>query len=169
MYQTFKRKERGTTFIELLIGMTILALILGFLARWFFMQKEYQKRLTRISDIQNDFRRASWEMIQEIQMARTIIWPRINADNSLRSDTKVVFKDFTGRIISYYHVPGTKEVRRCVIPNGPGDPVVNPVPIGRGIATMTFTASSPANKLISYCMSTDGIFSLDAVYLINSD
>lgn len=167
MYPICNRKNRGTTFIELLIGATILATIIGFVARWFFIQREYQQRLSRVSDIQDDFRRASWAMIQELQMARMIIWPRINSDDSLHSDTKVVFKDFTGRIITYYHVPDAREVRRCVIPNGPGDPVITPTPIGRGIATMSFTASSMDNRLISYNMSTDGVHTLDAVYLIN--
>ncbi|HEY9072308.1 MAG TPA: prepilin-type N-terminal cleavage/methylation domain-containing protein [Candidatus Ozemobacteraceae bacterium] len=169
MFQTSDKPRSGVTLVELLIGTAILAVILGIVSRWFFMQREYQQRLSHISAIQEDFRRASWNMIQELQMARVVIWPRINADKSLHSDTKVVFKDFNGQIISYYHVPATGEIRRCIIPNGPGGVVINPRPVGEGIASASFTASSFDNRLISFHLSTGGVHTLDAVYLLNGD
>ncbi|HNW34685.1 MAG TPA: prepilin-type N-terminal cleavage/methylation domain-containing protein [Candidatus Ozemobacteraceae bacterium] len=169
MFQTSDRRKTGVTLVELVVGAAILAVIFAITARWFFVQREYQQRLSGISDIQDDFRRTSWAMIQELQMARLIVWPRLNADRSIHSDTKLVFKDFNGQIIAYYHVPATRELRRCVIPNGPGDPVFSAKPIGEGIASITFTAGSMDNRLISFHMSTKGVHSLDAVYLTNTD
>jgi len=169
MFPTSERRKAGVTLVEMVVGAMILSIIFGITARWFFMQREYQQRLTHISDIQDNFRRANWLMVQELQMARTIIWPRLNADRSIRSDTKLVFKDFNGQIIAYYHIPAEQRIRRCVIPNGPGNPVVTARPVGEGIASLSFTAASIDNRLISLHMSTGGVHSLDAVYLTNSE
>jgi hypothetical protein len=152
-----------------MIGMSIFMFIMGFFGRWFFTQREYQARIWKASEIQDNFRRANWEMIKEIQLGRTIIWPRVNSDFSIKSDSKVIIKSFFGDYIAYYHVPETGEIRRCLIPNGVGAPQENAKPIAVGIASATFTAVSVDHRLLSIHLTATGAHSLDAVYLLNSD
>ena len=158
----------GFTLIEVMMGMAILSMISIIVGNWFFMQRNYQQRINQTSDIQENFRRANWDMIQELQIARFIIWPRMNSDRSIKSDSKVVFKDFLGNIVAFYHVPATGEIRRCEIPNGPGNAEVDSIPIAKGIASVSFTASDFANRFIAIHLTASGVHSLDAVYLLNN-
>jgi hypothetical protein len=152
-----------------MIGIALLSIITGFFGYWFMMQRQYQERITRISDVQEKLRRASWDMIQELQTSRSILWPRLNADKSIHTDSKMVFKDMQGNFVAYYHVPATRELRRCVIPNGPGSVELDGVPIAAGIASVSFTAGDFCNRLISFHLSSEGVHTLDAVYLLNFD
>ena len=164
-----KKHRVGMTLVEILIGMSIFLFIMGFFARWFFIQREYQARIWKTSEIQDNFRRANWEMIREIQLARTIIWPRMNSDLSMKSDSKVVVKGFFGDYIAFYHDPQAGTIRRCLIPNGTGVPQEDDKPIAVGIASASFTAVSMDNRLLSIHLAATGAHSLDAVYLLNSD
>lgn len=153
--------------IEILVGATILAVIGAMVAHWFFMQRRYQERVSAISEAQQSIRQASWNLIQELRTGRNIISPRLNTDKSIKSDTKVVFKNFAGEIICFYHDAATSEIRRCLIPNGPGNPVVNPVAIAKGIDKVVFTAHDIGNRLIGIYLESAGSVGLESVYLLN--
>lgn len=157
------------TLMEIIIGSVILSMIFSIVARWFFLQRNYSQRVTQISETQENFRRASWTMIKEMQKGRLVIWPTINADKSLHSDSKVVFKNFSGQFVSFYHDPGKGEIRRCVIPNGPGVPQEDPKPLAVGIASVSFTASDVESRYIAIHLSANGAHALDGVYLLNND
>ncbi len=153
--------------MEIIIGASILAIIGGMVAHWFAMQHRYQQKIFAISDAQQSIRQATWNMIQELRTARTIISPRLNTDKSIKSDTKVVFKNFSGDIVSFYFVPESGEIRRCLIPNGPGAPTVSPAPIGKGFSQVVFTAHDESNHLIGIFLEANGTFGLESVYLLN--
>jgi type II secretory pathway pseudopilin PulG len=161
------RPARGVTFVELLVGMTLLAIIGGLVANWFFAQRRYQERMVKLSEIQENTRQAIWRVVQEMKTGRQIIWPRVNADGSPRTDTVVVFKDFRGRFVSFYHQPADRTIRRCVIPNGAGAVAIDGTPIGKGIASASFTVMGADNKLLSIHLTTEGVHQIDAVRLVN--
>ncbi len=170
MFQAFKRRKTGFTLTEIVIGTAILVMIFGIVMRWFMMQRGYQQRITQVADTQDRFRLAIWNMVQELQTGRVIIWPRLNSDKSIRSDTKVVFKNMLGEIVSFYHVPDTHEIRRCVIPPQTTlNPQIDDRPIGTGIASASFTARDIGNRLIDIHLQASDVHTLDAVYLLNED
>ncbi|HNV68609.1 MAG TPA: prepilin-type N-terminal cleavage/methylation domain-containing protein [Candidatus Ozemobacteraceae bacterium] len=170
MFQAFNRKVRGFTLTEIIIGMAILIIIFSIVMRWFLMQRGYQQRITQIADTQDRFRLAVWNMVQELQTGRVIIWPRLNSDKSIRSDTKVVFKNMLGEIVTFYHIPEALEIRRCVIPPQPGlTPQLDERVVGTGIASVSFTARDIGNRLIDIHLQASGVHTLDAVYLLNED
>ena len=170
MFQASKKKRRAFTLVEIVIGISILVIIFSIVIRWFLMQRGYQQRITQMSETQDHFRQAAWNMIQELQTGRIIIWPRLNPDKSIHTDSKVVFKNMLGEIVSFYHVPQTREIRRCVIPPQPGrPPEVDDRPIGVGIASAAFTVSDIGNRLVDIHLQASGVHALDAVYLMNED
>ncbi len=158
---------RGFSFVELLIAAGLLAVIVGIVTQWFFSQRQYQDRITRLSDIQENLRQATFNMAKELKTGRQVIWPRVNPDLSPRTDSVLVFKNFRGAIIAFFHRPAERKIRRVVIPNGPGSPVEDAAPLGDGIASLTFTTMGPDNKLVSLHLSTEGVHHLDAVRLVN--
>ena len=160
-------KKRGVTFVELLVGMTIFAIIMGIVANWFFTQRQYQDKFLKLSETQDRLRQAVWKVIQELKTGRQVIWPRVNSDGSARTDTVVTFKNFKGEITTFYFVPAAGEIRRCVTPNGPGTPQVDVTPVGRGLALASFTVMGVDNKLVSLHLVADHVHFLDAVRLIN--
>lgn len=121
----------------------------------------------RKSDAQQRIRRASWKMIREIRMARTILSPRLNPDNSICSDDKIFFKNYRGDIICYFHNANDRTIKRCTIPNGPGAPVVDKALLADGIDMAAFTAYDSGNRLIGIFLDADGTFGLESVYLLN--
>lgn len=169
MYRQCKkdRNTAGFTMVEILVGSTILAIICGMVAHWFFMQRRYQERVLAISESQQSIRQASWNLIQELRTGRNIISPRLNVDKSIKSDTKLVFKNFSGEIVCYYHDSVTSEIRRCLIPNGPGAPIINPVAIAKGIDKVIFTAHDVGNRLVGIYFESAGSVGLESVYLLN--
>lgn len=160
-------KRTGVTLVEIMVASAIIAFIGGIVGHWFFIQRQYQSRIFAISDAQQTIRQASWSMMQELRTARSVLLPRINPDKSIRTDSKVVFKSFSGDVICYYYVASEKEIRRCVIPNGPGAPVIDSDPIARNIDNIAFTASDDGNRLIDIFMEVNGTFGLESVYLMN--
>lgn len=169
MYLHYKTesKKTGVTLVEILVASAILAFIGGIVGHWFFLQREYQGRIFAISDSQQTIRQASWAMMQELRTARSVLLPRINSDKSIRSDSKVVFKNFAGDIICFYYVASAKELRRCKVPNGPGTPSIDNEPVASNIDQITFTASDDGNRLIDIFMEVNGTFGLESVYLMN--
>ncbi len=153
--------------VEIIVGAAIIAVIGGLVAHWFVMQRRYQQRVTSMSDGQQSIRQATWNMIQELRTARTIISPRVNGDDSIKSDEKVVFKNFAGDIVCFYLDSDIREIKRCLIPNGPDQPLVSPAPIARGIDRVVFTAHDPSNKLLAIYLEADGSFGLESIYALN--
>jgi prepilin-type N-terminal cleavage/methylation domain-containing protein len=165
--QSKNRKTRGFTLTEIMVGTAIIVAIGIVVGNWFFMQRSYQKRVLAMSDGQQNIRQACWRMQQELQIARTIIAPQLNPDKSLKSDSKIVFKGFNGDIVSYYFVEDSKELRRCVIPNGPGQPIIDATPIGKGLDKVVFTNHHQSNKLVGIFLESKGTFGLESAYLVN--
>ena len=143
------------------------AIIMGIVASWFFTQKQQQDRFLRITNSQDRMQQAIWRVIQELKTGRQIIWPQANADQSPRTDSRIVFKTFRGDIAAYYYVPGAREIRRCLIPNGPGSPIVDTTPVGYEIDGASFTTMGVDNKLVSINLSSDQLHFVDAVRLVN--
>lgn len=162
-----KRKTYGFTLVELIVGLCIFSLIGGIVGHWFFMQRAYQQKILEKSDAQQRIRRSCWKMIQELRTARTILSPRVNPDKSIRSDDKIFFKNFSGDIVCFYFVPKENLIRRCLIPNGPGSPVVDKNPIGEGFSQVAFTAQDIGNRLVGIYLEGNGAFGLESVYLMN--
>lgn len=158
---------RAFTFVEMLVGVTLFVILGGMVIHWFSSQQRYQEQIMRISRIQQDMRVAIWKVVEEMKTARRVVWPNINADGSPRTDTRLVFKSFKGEIIAIYHRESDGTIRRCVIPNGPGAPVEDPHPIGRDIASATFTVMGKDNRLVSIHLQQQGVHYLDAVRLVN--
>lgn len=169
MFHRYKRlkNRKALTLPEILIGTTILAFIGGIVAHWFVMQRQYQQRIFAISDSQQTIRQASWRMMQEIRIGRSILFPRINSDKSLNSSDKLVFKGFNGDIVCFYHVKETGEIRRCIIPNGPGSPQIDPDPVAAGVRQVAFTARDEGNRLVDIFFDVNGSFGLESVFLMN--
>lgn len=168
IFPHFKKNPiRGFTLVEIVVGTCIIALIGGIVGHWFFMQRAYQQKILEKSDAQQRIRKASWKMIQELRTARTILSPRVNPDKSIRSDDKLYFKNFAGDIICYYFVAKEKQIRRCLIPNGPGSPIEDKAPVGDGFDQVAFTAQDIGNRLVSIFLKGDGAFGLESVYLLN--
>ena len=161
------QRNAGVTLVEIMVASAIIAFIGGIVGHWFFIQRQYQSQIFSISDAQQTIRQVSWSMMQELRTARSIILPRTNPDKSLHSDSKVIFKSFSGDIICYYYVASEKELRRCKIPNGPGAPVIDDEPVGRKLDKITFTGNDIGNRLIDIYMEVDGTFGLESVYLMN--
>jgi prepilin-type N-terminal cleavage/methylation domain-containing protein len=169
MYHRYnsKKANSGVTLVEIMVASAILAFIGGVVGHWFFLQREYQGRIFAITDAQQTIRKASWQMIQELRTARNVVFPRINSDKSLRSDSKVVFKNFSGDIISFYYDESEREIRRCRVPNGPGVAEIDKEPIATNVDQIIFTASDDGNRLIDIFMSINGTYGLESVYLMN--
>ncbi|MBF0407103.1 MAG: type II secretion system protein [Candidatus Riflebacteria bacterium] len=155
------------SFVEMLVGAGILTIILGIVATWFYTQKQMQNRITRIVEIRENTRLAFSRMLNELRFSRQIIWPVVNSDHSPKSDSVMIFKNFKGNIICYYHDEVKKEIRRCMIPYDTGDPYISPKPVGVQIASASFTAIGDDQKLVSIYLSTDGVHQIDAVRLEN--
>ena len=166
-HQSKTRRIAGFTMVEIMVGAAILAIIGGMVAHWFVMQRRYQARILAISDAQQNIRQASWNMIQELRTARNLIYPRLNADKSIKSDTKTVFKNFSGDIVCYYHFPDTHEIRRCLVPNDGGTPIIDVKPIATGIDKVAFTAHDIGNRLLGIYLESGNTVGLESVYLVN--
>ncbi|MEW6710747.1 MAG: type II secretion system protein [Candidatus Riflebacteria bacterium] len=162
-----QKPNKGFTLTEIIVGTMLITIIGSIVGHWFFMQRSYQQMILKKSDAQQRIRRACWKMVQELKTARTILSPRLNSDKSIRSEDKVFFKNFAGDIVCFYHNQKEKKIFRCLIPNGPGAPVVEKIPVGDNISQAAFTAQDPGNRLLSIFISTDGAFGLESVYLMN--
>jgi hypothetical protein len=131
------------------------------------MQRNYQQRVVQISEAQQNIRKASWQMVQELRTARIILWPRVNIDDTIHSDTKVIFKNFRGDIVCYYFDSETEQIKRCLIPNGPGSPVIDRKIVGEGFSRVYFTAHDVSHHLLGIFMQNNQSFGLESVYLLN--
>ncbi|MBF0547812.1 MAG: hypothetical protein HQM08_25465 [Candidatus Riflebacteria bacterium] len=163
----FNKSFRGMTLIELILGIAILISILGIVGDWFFTQRKLQARFLKISEIRENTRMAYSRMFDELRFARQILWPKITPGDRIRSDSVLIFKNLKSQIICYYHVPETQEIGRCVIYYDAGDPFIDPNPIGKEIASATFSAIGSEQKLVSIHLSTEGVHQIDAIRLEN--
>lgn len=155
------------TFTEVLISSAILAIVFSMLFNWLYMQRQYQRRLTSLSFAQQEIRRANWEIIQELQIARSLIWPRTEIEDAIISDSKILFKNFEGDIVCYYFVEEGGEIRRCLIPNGPGAVTADSKPVATGLDRVAFTTYQFDVKIASIYMASSGAFGIESVSLLN--
>ena len=167
MSRSTSHSAGGFSFVELLMGAFVLVLVFGFLGIWFHSNRRSQTSISEVSRTQELFRSAMWKMIAELKTGRIVIWPQVNSDKSPRTDSVLVFKNFRGEFVSFYFIPQTQEVRRCVIPNGVGAAVEDPAPIVQGLASATFTVMGVDNKLVSINLSGRNMQQIDAVRLVN--
>ena len=163
----YPRSKSAFTLTEIIVATCIIGIVGGIVGHWFFMQRAYQQKIIEKSDAQQRIRKTSWKMIQEIKTARSVLSPRINSDNSIHSDDKIFFKNFSGDVVCYYFNEKTKEINRCLIPNGPGSPVVDKAPVGEGFSRVAFTAQDSGNRLISIFLEADNTYGLESVFLMN--
>lgn len=155
------------TFIEVLISSAILAIVFSMLFNWLYMQRQYQRRLTSLGIAQQEIRKANWQIIQELQIARSLIWPHTETQDAIISDSKILFKNFEGEIVCYYYVEEDGEIRRCLIPNGPGAVITDTKPVATGLDRVAFTTYQFDVKVASIYMASNGAFGIESVSLLN--
>jgi prepilin-type N-terminal cleavage/methylation domain-containing protein len=161
------KKSGGFTLIEMVIGISILAMIFSMLGYWFTIQRKSQARITTNFVGQQNVLLANLRMVNEMRISRLIIYPSKNEDNSIHTDSKVIFKNSSGDYVCYYHDKDKAEIRRCLIPNGEGDPIEDTRPLARGIDEIYFTARGNENRLIDIVLRSQGTFGMESIYLIN--
>ena len=174
MHLLFRDKNRkALTLIEVTIAVAILSVVGTMVAHWFTLNSQYQKRVTELSDRDNVIRTILWDMHKDLRSARTILYPRrtkMTSDTlkNLVSDSKIVFRNFDGDIVTYYFNENTKEIVREVIyiPT-PGAPSNESKVIGKDIDCVIFTNRNELNNLVGIYMESGPAVQIDSVYLMN--
>ena len=174
MHLLFRDKNRkALTLIEVTIAVAILSVVGTMVAHWFTLNSQYQKRVTELSDRDNVIRTILWDMHKDLRSARTILYPRrtkMTSDTlkNLVSDSKIVFRNFDGDIVTYYYNEKTKEIVREVIyiPT-PGAPSNESKVIGKDIDCVIFTNRNELNNLVGIYMESGPAVQIDSVYLMN--
>ncbi len=162
-----KKKKLGFTFVEMMIAVSILGILFSIMGYWFTIQRKSQTRITANLIGQQNVMLASLRMVTEMRTSRTIVYPCKNEDDSIRSDTKIVFKTNSGDFVCYYHDKDRAEIKRCLIPNGPGATVIDDRPLARGIDEVYFTARGDENRLIDVLLRSQDTYGMETIYLIN--
>ena len=169
----FKNNRKAITFVELMIAVAILGIVLTIVTRWFTVNSQYQRRITRQNECDNLIRQVVWEMHKDIKMSRTILYPRIakitnNDLNDMTSDSKLVFRNFDGDIVSFYYNSDSKEIIRQVlhIPTGDAPPDEIKV-IGKGLDNVVFTNRNEMNNLVGIYIEAGPSLLMDTVYMMN--
>ena len=167
------KKKRAMTLTEILIAISILAIVFTIVGRWFTLNRQYQKRITKQFDCDALIRSALWEMHKDLKSAHTILYPRVDSidpDNNknIISDTKLVFRNFQGDIVSYFYDKSAKKVTRQItyIPttNAPSD---EQKIIGKDLDCVIFTNKALSNNLVGIYMEAGPSVQVDSVYLMN--
>ena len=166
-------KRKAFTLIEVTIAVAILSVVGTMVAHWFTLNTQYQKGVTELSDRDNIIRTILWEMHKDLRTARTILYPRRTTVTSetlknLVSDSKLVFRNFDGDIVSYYYKEDKKVICRDVIyiPT-PGSPPNESKVIGKDIDCVIFTNRNELNNLVGIYMESGPAVQIDSVYLMN--
>ena len=162
-----KKTSSGFTLVELVISIAVLSLIGVMLSYWITTQNKYSAKITSAANGQQVLAIANWKMANELKLSRTILYPRMNKDGSIHSDSKVVFKNITGEIICYYLDQNTKDLRRVFIGNQHSTPKIDSKPLAQGIDELIFTCSSLDNKLLDIYIKSGDAFGIESIYLLN--
>ncbi len=172
LFNVNKRKT-AITLIEILIAMSLLGIIGGLVARFFWTNSQYQKRLNVQTDCDNAIRNALWEMHKDLKASRAILYPRNNkvfkSDiNNMVSDNKLVIRNFDGDIVTYYYQEETKELIRHKIymptENRPADEKKT---IAKGFDNIVFTNRNEMNNLVGIYIEYGPSVLMDSVFLMN--
>lgn len=165
--------KKAITLVEITIAVAILGIVGAMVGHWFTLNNQYQKRVTALNDSDNIIRKTIWEMHKDLKSARTILYPRrttITSDTlkNIISDTKIVFRNFDGDIVSYYYKEDTKEIIREVtyIPTALAPSNESSV-IGKNIDCVVFTNRNELNNLVGIYMESGQAVQMDSVYLMN--
>ena len=163
------RKNKAFTFVELMVAVAIFSLVFGLFAHWFWSHTQYRRRLSALSNGQQTIRRACWLMIQEMQTARSLIWPRADSDNqtALKSDHMAVIVNFEGQIVAYYFAEDESELRRVVITSDADSSVDPPSVVGTDIDNILFTSYGFDIRSLGIFIESNGAFGIESVFLIN--
>ena len=174
MHSLFRDKnKKAYTIIEVTIAIAIVSIVGAIVAQWFTMNNQYQKRVTALNDADNNIRTILWEMHRDLKTARTILYPRRTTVTSftlsnLVSDSKLVFRNFDGDIVSYHHNIDSKEIIKQILyiptTNAPSNETKV---IGRNIDCLVFTNRNELNNLVGIYMEAGPAVQVDSVYLMN--
>ena len=152
------KKRKALTLVEVTIAVAILSVVGVMVAHWFTLNSQYQNRVTKLNEADNNIRSILWDLHKDLKIARTILYPRrtsVTSDTlkNLSSDDKLVFRNFDGDIITYHYNEKTKELMRDVIyiptPNAPSN---ESKVVGKNIDCVIFTNRNELNNLVGIYM-----------------
>ena len=173
MHLLFRGKRKAFSLVEVTIAVAILGVVGAIVAHWFTLNNQYQKRVTELSDKDNVIRTILWEMHKDLKIARDVLYPRrtsLTSDTlkNLVSDSKLVFRNFDGDIITYHYDEKKKQIIKEVIyiPT-PGAPSNEKKVIGKDIDCVIFTNRNELNNLVGIYMESGPAVQIDSVYLMN--
>ena len=167
------KKRKALTLVEVTIAVAILSVVGVMVAHWFTLNSQYQNRVTKLNEADNNIRSILWDLHKDLKIARTILYPRrtsVTSDTlkNLSSDDKLVFRNFDGDIITYHYNEKTKELMRDVIyiptPNAPSN---ESKVVGKNIDCVIFTNRNELNNLVGIYMESGPAVQIDSVYLMN--
>ena len=167
------KKRKAYTLVEIVVAVAILSIVGALVGHWFSMNTQYQRRVTELNDSDNLIRNLLWEMHKDLKVARTILYPRRTTVDSftlknLVSDTKLVFRNFDGDIVTYHYKKETKEIIRDVVyiptANAPSN---ESKVIANKIDCVVFTNRNELNNLVGIYLESGPAVQVDSVYLMN--
>jgi len=173
MHSLFQDKRKAFSLVEVTIAVAILSVVGTVVAHWFTLNNQYQKRVTELSEKDNKIRAIIWEMHKDLKIARTVLYPRRTTVTSetlknLVSDSKLIFRNFDGDIVTYYYDEKTKEIIKEIIyiptANAPRN---EKKVIGKDIDSVIFTNRNELNNLVGIYMESGPAVQIDSVYLMN--
>lgn len=180
MLQAYKNKKiKAFTLPEIIIGATIMAIIFGLFARWFFVNRKYQSTVGNLAEANQNMRRLSYNMAKELRVARLVLYPTAQKDEAKEmiaaSDNKLVFKAFNGDIVSYFlskkEGEKTGKLLRCVIASnkdaGYEKPKLDAKPMAENIDNAVFTNADEGGRYVGIYIESKGVYSIEGVYLLN--
>ncbi len=164
-----KKKKRAFTLVEIMITLTIIGVVGGLVARWFVLNRQYQKRLTELSDGEDNLRKITWTLHQDLKTARTILYPRRqDGSEGIISDTRLVIRNFDGDLVSYFFKSDSKELVRVTsyIPTGDAKEQKDET-IGNKLDSVVFTNRNNLNNLVGFYLESGPAMTLDSVFMMN--
>lgn len=168
-------KRKAMTLLETIIAMSILATIGTIVFRWFQLNSQYNKRITKQFDCDGYIRNALWEIHKELKTSHTILYPRVSVINNDRnkniiSDTKLIFRNFQGDIGYYYYDKNNKQLIKeiiSIIPYDDPPPSYSKRVIGKNLDRVIFTNKTLTNNLVGVYIESGPSVQMDSVYLMN--
>lgn len=174
MFTLYRAKKKiGLTLVEVMVAVAIFGTVVAMVAHWFTTNSQYHKRLTEQNDADDHMRRALWKMHQDLKTGRTIVYPRIEHVESdytknFISDNKVVFRNFDGDIITYYHDKDKHEIIREIVYIPTEDAPANERKvIGDCIDLVVFTNRNELNNTLGIYLESGPSCVIDSVFMMN--